>query len=739
MSYLLQPSDSTAEPIEITPREANTSSTSLTFIGKGYRSYGDEIQLNLLRLLENFASHDAPVNPIIGQLWYNKAVNQLKVWDNENWLGIADNITNANTEAPSVQTLGQLWYDLTTLDLKVWNGTEWVKIADAAALSMHDELVTLINEVAVIPKVSKTGDVMTGPLTLSSDPLGNLHASTKQYVDGKLALTGGTLSGPLLLSGDPTLNLQAATKQYTDTRVLKTGDAMSGPLQVTSLSSPNYSQLGNYYLSLAAGGAGGTPLINFYTSGNQVFDARIIASGGNASTSGEGVLTFNGNVFLDRHPTANLMAATKQYVDTSVSASALGFTPVQQGGGISQASNKVYIGWSAGAQLRVQVDSTDFGGNWPINITGTAVLASHATSADTALNATNSTNAVNATNSVNAVLASKASAIAQGGGNGNGMVFNWSGLNGQPSWIWGGNDGVNMYVYNPANFNVNHATYADGAPGNFTVPNGTSYLSNTAVAGTLTVSGLSYLNGNVVINNTSPTIYLQDTDSRSAMLHLNTDTLHVLRGAGNNTTGWAVNPVTGKWPMMLNVDTGSVSFGGSGNFADHLWVGSGNGSGNGNPAVYFKDGSKYLVHDSTNFVFTGGHIYGPGVGGDNRLAYVQDVKNYADNPAPSMLNIEWGYKRLPGNFMIQWLSFNPGAITVNQPYYFTWPTAFASILSANLSGTIGNASGNATSEGASIHHMYSTGGEIFVSWNSWPNSSTIDLSAKFIIWGYGTW
>lgn len=41
--------------------------------------------------------------------------------------------------------------------------------------------------------------------------------------------------------------------------------------------------------------------------------------------------------------------------------SALGFTPVQQGGGISQTTNKVYIGWTSGAGLKCTVDSTDLG------------------------------------------------------------------------------------------------------------------------------------------------------------------------------------------------------------------------------------------------------------------------------------------------------------------------------------------------------------------------------------------
>lgn len=36
------------------------------------------------------------------------------------------------------------------------------------------------------------------------------------------------------------------------------------------------------------------------------------------------------------------------------------------------------------------------------------------------------------------------------------MNFYWDGSKGtQPTWLWGGEDGTNMYVYNPANFKVN--------------------------------------------------------------------------------------------------------------------------------------------------------------------------------------------------------------------------------------------------------------------------------------------
>ncbi|HEV7321593.1 MAG TPA: hypothetical protein VGO04_23570 [Ensifer sp.] len=54
--------------------------------------------------------------------------------------------------------------------------------------------------------------------------------------------------------------------------------------------------------------------------------------------------------------------------------------------------------------------------------------------------------------------------LKQGGASGGvNMQFNWSGQGGQPNWLWGGNDGTNMYVYNPSNFNVNWANNSGNA------------------------------------------------------------------------------------------------------------------------------------------------------------------------------------------------------------------------------------------------------------------------------------
>lgn len=82
----------------------------------------------------------------------------------------------------------------------------------------------------------------------------------------------------------------------------------------------------------------------------------------------------------------------------------LGYTPVHQGGGTSQLTNQIFIGWSAGTTLRVQVDGTDFGATWPIGIVGNAGTATVAASC--------SGNSATATNATTAASCSGNSATA---------------------------------------------------------------------------------------------------------------------------------------------------------------------------------------------------------------------------------------------------------------------------------------------------------------------------------------
>lgn len=72
--------------------------------------------------------------------------------------------------------------------------------------------------------VKKAGDTLSGPLYLSGPPVDALQASTKAYVDSKMAVFDSMTS---VLSGYTTHQLLADAML---TKVSKTGDVMTGPL-----------------------------------------------------------------------------------------------------------------------------------------------------------------------------------------------------------------------------------------------------------------------------------------------------------------------------------------------------------------------------------------------------------------------------------------------------------------------------------------------------------------------------
>lgn len=89
-----------------------------------------------------------------------------------------------------------------------------------------------------------------------------------------------------------------------------------------------------------------------------------------------------GNV--DNTSDANKPISTATQAALDGKQASLGFTPVQQGGVTGQGPNKVYIGWAADASgLLSQVDNTNFGNSWPINITKNAATATKLATAST--------------------------------------------------------------------------------------------------------------------------------------------------------------------------------------------------------------------------------------------------------------------------------------------------------------------------------------------------------------------
>ena len=87
-------------------------------------------------------------------------------------------------------------------------------------------------------------------------------------------------------------------------------------------------------------------------------------------------------------------------------------------------------------------------------------------------------------------------------------------------------------------------------------------ISSAALSATSgTFTGAVTVAGNFNINNASPTIYMQDTDSRSCMFHCNSNVLYVLRGDGTNATTWS--QYNGLWPIQINLENNDFTSGGN--------------------------------------------------------------------------------------------------------------------------------------------------------------------------------
>ena len=104
----------------------DVATTDLALFGKGFAGFGERLNENLVKLLENFNNTSAPPNKIQGQLWFDKTNKRLNVYDG-NKFKPAGGPSNSAT-APTNAVLGDFWFDTTNTQLYVYNGSAFTLI-----------------------------------------------------------------------------------------------------------------------------------------------------------------------------------------------------------------------------------------------------------------------------------------------------------------------------------------------------------------------------------------------------------------------------------------------------------------------------------------------------------------------------------------------------------------------------------------------------------------------------------
>ena len=104
----------------------DTAKTDLTLIGKGYAGFGEKLNENLVKLLENFTNTSAPTNKIKGQLWYDQTNNQINVYTGSKWKPVGSTTNSATS--PTNAVAGDMWFDTGNTQLYVYSGSAWTLI-----------------------------------------------------------------------------------------------------------------------------------------------------------------------------------------------------------------------------------------------------------------------------------------------------------------------------------------------------------------------------------------------------------------------------------------------------------------------------------------------------------------------------------------------------------------------------------------------------------------------------------
>jgi hypothetical protein len=123
VSYKLNKTDGSLL-VDLVDGSLDTTSTDISLIGKNYSGFGESINENFIKILENFANTSAPSLPLKGQLWFDSTESRLKVYDGTNFRTSGGPIVQNSQPGVGV-VAGDLWINNATKQLHFYDGTNF--------------------------------------------------------------------------------------------------------------------------------------------------------------------------------------------------------------------------------------------------------------------------------------------------------------------------------------------------------------------------------------------------------------------------------------------------------------------------------------------------------------------------------------------------------------------------------------------------------------------------------------
>ena len=282
--------------------------TDLVLIGKNFAGYGEFLNENYVKMLENFANTTEPAAPLAGQMWWDTSGNLLKVYTGSAFKTVSSSTASGTEPASSV--IGDLWWDTTSQQLKVFNGASFTTIGPAftSGTGTSGAIVEVVADNGatdhVVVKLYASGTVVA---IISKDSVFTPQTAISGFA---------TVSPGLQLSS----TVSDAKLQGTSLDSDKLGGIAAASYLRTDQASSTTSTFSVVNDTGIVLGADGDLTIDVNGSSNPILT--------NTNTNGSIVLAPNGTGTLDvsskkitslATPTAGADAATKAYVDSTVS------------------------------------------------------------------------------------------------------------------------------------------------------------------------------------------------------------------------------------------------------------------------------------------------------------------------------------------------------------------------------------------------------------------------------------
>lgn len=184
--------------VSVPDNSINTTTTSISLIGRYSVNFGLAMNENFVALLQHFANTSPPPQPIQGQIWFDTMVKCLKVWDGFRWL-IASPAFDGNAGTATVAISPTVEVMVMLSDSHIISAVSHQTVVPA------DLPINVVIADVSYPFAARFPNGLAPGISLATDPNGykffGAATTANALTTARTISLGGSLSGNVLFDG----------------------------------------------------------------------------------------------------------------------------------------------------------------------------------------------------------------------------------------------------------------------------------------------------------------------------------------------------------------------------------------------------------------------------------------------------------------------------------------------------------------------------------------------------------